>query len=185
MLRRESGAGDNRCGLRGGSGMRRLKRIPIALFVSLCLCGPSMAQGVLMQRELSLDLALQMAKYALDTCKANGFNVSVAVVNRSGQVMVFLRGDNTAPHNAELARRKAYTARTFRRTSADWAKRTEPPAELSQQRQLSEVIGLSGGVPINVGEETIGGLGVSGSTGEGKDEACAKATLSKFADQLK
>lgn len=165
--------------------MGRSKVISMALFVSLCLCGPSLAQGVLMPRELSLGLALQMAQSALAVCKTNGFNVSVAVVDRAGQVQVFLRGDETAPHTAELARRKAYTARTFRRTSADWAKRTQPSAELSAQRNLSQVIALSGGVPINIGAETIGGLGVSGSIGEGKDEACAKAALAEYADQLK
>jgi uncharacterized protein GlcG (DUF336 family) len=159
--------------------------VPILILGAACIGGPAIAQGVLMQRELSLDLATQIAQAALAQCKANGFNVAVAVVDRAGDLRVFLRGDNTTPHNAELARRKAYTARTFRRTSADWAKRTEPGSYIAGQRSLSQVIALSGGVPINVGDETIAGLGVSGSTGEGKDESCALAAVAKFADQLK
>jgi uncharacterized protein GlcG (DUF336 family) len=161
------------------------KFVPIIVLGSVCIGNPAVGQGVLMERELSLDLATQMAQTALAQCKANGFNVAVAVVDRAGQLRVFMRGDNTSPHNGELARRKAYTARTFRRTSADWAKRTEPGSYIAAQRSLSQVIALSGGVPINVGDETIGGIGVSGSTGEGKDEACALAAVAKFADQLK
>ncbi|MEA2944949.1 MAG: hypothetical protein QOI40_279, partial [Alphaproteobacteria bacterium] len=86
--------------------------------------------------------------------------------------------------NLELARRKAYTARTFGRTSAEWAKRTVDVPELAAQRELTDVIALRGGVPIKVGNETIGAVGVSGSSSEG-DEKCAIAGVDKVADQLK
>jgi len=83
-----------------------------------------------------------------------------------------------------VAQRKAYTARTFGRTSAEWASRTEPGSELAGQRQLEHVIALRGGVPIKVGDDTIGAVGVSGST-SGGDEACAMAGVARVADQLK
>ncbi len=97
---------------------------------------------------------------------------------------MFLQSDKANPHNIELARRKAYTARTFGRTSADWAKRTTELPELAAQRQLEDVIALRGGVPIKIGNETIGAVGVSGSSSEG-DEKCAIAGIAKVADQLK
>ena len=78
-----------------------------------------------------------------------------------------------------------YTARTFRRTSADWAKRTAAEPEIAPQRNLADVIALGGGVPIDASGETIGGVGVSGAPGQDKDEACAKAGVAKVADQLK
>src|SRR5260221_5799306 len=90
-----------------------------------------------------------------------GSRVSVAVVDRAGRLRVFVQGDGAAPHNLELARRKAYTARTFGRTSLEWAQRTE--TQVPGQRQLAEVIPLQGGVPIKAGEETIGGGGPSGA----------------------
>src|SRR5262249_60846987 len=96
----------------------------------------------------------------------------------------FLQADKANPHNLELARRKAYTARTFGRTSAEWAKRTAETPELAAQRELADVIALRGGVPIKVGNETIGAVGVSGSSSEG-DEKCAMAGVAKGADQLK
>jgi uncharacterized protein GlcG (DUF336 family) len=84
----------------------------------------------------------------------------------------------------ELARRKAYTARTFRRSSLEWAKRSE--TELVGQRSLAEVIPLGGGVPIQVGNDTIGAVGVSGTSGgQQADDNCAKAAIAKVADQLK
>jgi uncharacterized protein GlcG (DUF336 family) len=97
---------------------------------------------------------------------------------------VLLRGDGGSLYGGELARRKAYTARAFRRPSLEWAKRTE--TDLVGQRMLPEVIPLGGGMPIKVGDEVIGGVGVSGTNGgQQGDEDCAKAAIAKVADQLK
>ncbi len=142
--------------------------------------GAASAQ-VLVERDVSLRMALTIAEAALAEC---GTRTSVAVVDRAGRLRVFLQGDNASPHNIELARRKAYTARTFRQPSAQWAKNTE--TNNAGQRQLAEVIPLGGGMPINVGEETIGGVGLSGAVGgQPKEEACARAGIEKVADQLK
>jgi uncharacterized protein GlcG (DUF336 family) len=136
---------------------------------------------VLMQPDVSAKMALTIAETAIAEC---GSRVSVAVVDRAGRVRVFIQGDGAAPHNLELARRKAYTARTFGRTSLEWAQRTE--TQLPGQRMLSEVIPLQGGVPIKVGEDTIGGVGLSGAPNGGpQEEACGKAGVAKVADQLK
>ena len=139
---------------------------------------------VLMQRDVSLHMALTIAETAIAECAKSGNDVSVAVVDRAGRLRVFLQGDKAAPHNIELAQRKAYTARTFGRTSAEWSARTAPGSELAAQRELGHVIALRGGVPIKVGNETIGAVGVSGST-SGGDEACAMAGVAKVADELK
>jgi uncharacterized protein GlcG (DUF336 family) len=146
----------------------------------LMLASPGRAQ-VLMQRDVSLRMALTIAEAALAEC---GVNTSVAVVDRAGRLRVFLQGDKAAPHNLELARRKAYTARTFQRTSAEWAKLTETTN--AGQRMLADVIPLGGGVPIKVGDDTIGAVGLSGAPmGQAQEEACAKAGIAKVADQLK
>lgn len=98
--------------------------------------------------------------------------------------MVALRAADAGPHTMENARRKAYTARTFNRSTAEWAKRTTEMPELAAQRELTDVIALRGGVPIKVGDETIGAVGVSGASSEG-DEKCALAGIAKVADQLR
>jgi uncharacterized protein GlcG (DUF336 family) len=136
---------------------------------------------VLMQPELSARMALTIAESAWTECTAR---VTVAVVDRAGRMKAFIVGDGAAPHNLELAERKAYTARTFGRTSIEWAQRTE--TQVPGQRSLAKVIPLQGGVPIKVGEETIGGVGLSGAPNGGpQEEACGKAGIAKVADQLK
>ena len=140
---------------------------------------PTGAQ-VLMSRDVSVRMGLTIAETALAQC---GMSASVAVVDRAGRLRVFIQGDNANPHNIELARRKAYTARTFRTPSSEWAKRTETTNQ--GQRMLNDVIPLGGGMPINVGMETIGGVGLSGAPGgQSQEEACAKAGIAKVADQL-
>lgn len=132
-------------------------------------------------RDLSLKMALTIAQAALEVC---GDTTSIAVVDRAGRVRVLLEGDNASPHNAELARRKAYTARTFRTPSAEWAKRTETAN--AGQRELMDVIPLGGGMPIKVGEDTVGGVGLSGALGgQPMEEKCANAGIARVAEYLK
>src|SRR5687767_12428712 len=126
----------------------------IAGIAAAVLFPTSSGAQVLMQRDVSLSMALAIATTASADC---GAITSIAVVDRAGRIKVLLQGDGASPHNLELARRKAYTARTFRRPSSEWAKRTETinPG----QRLLTDVIPLGGGMPIMVGEDTIGGVG--------------------------
>src|SRR5688572_149464 len=120
-----------------------------AVVLAACVVPTSGGTQVLMQRDLSLSLALTIAMTAREEC---GSVASIAVVDRAGRIKVLLQGDGGSPHNLELARRKAFTARTFRMTSAAWAKRTETVNQ--GQRMLADVIPLGGGVPIMVGDET-------------------------------
>lgn len=159
-------------------------RFATAVAFALLLLFPSAGSTqVLTERDVSLRMALTIAETALAQC---GVNTSVAVVDRAGRLRVFLQGDGASPHNLELSRRKAYTALTFKRTSAEWAARTGAETPLAGQRMLADVIPLQGGVPIKVGEDTIGGVGLSGAPmGGEQEEACAKAGIAKVADQLR
>src|SRR6266699_24771 len=135
-------------------------RFATAVTFALLLMSPSSGRTqVLMERNVSLHMALTIAETALAQC---GVRTSVAVVDRAGRLRVFLEGDGASPHTLELARRKAYTALTFRRPSADWAKRTAE-GDVTGQRSLADVIPLGGGVPIMIGEEAIGSVGLSGA----------------------
>jgi len=140
------------------------------------------SQGPVTQRNLSLALAKNIAEGALAECKSKGFNVAVAVVDRAGQVMVILRHEDATAQQAEMARRKAYTARMFRTTTLEFQKRTSEGA-YTAQRDIADVLALGGGVPIRIGNEVIGGVGSSGSSQE-QDDACAKAGVAKVADLL-
>ena len=152
-----------------------------AVAAIIAMPGSAGAQ-VLTEKNISIRMAMQIAETALTECTPR---VSVAVLDRAGRMRVFLQGDNASPHNLELARRKAYTALTFRRPSAEWAKRTAE-GDVTGQRSLADVIPLGGGVPIMIGEDAVGAIGLSGAPGgQPKEEACAKAGIAKVADQLK
>ena len=163
--------------------MRLKSIVVIAAIVALA---PMRADAqVLTERNISLQLALSIAQAAMAACKTDGYDVSVAVVDRAGDLKVMLRADTANPHNADLARRKAYTSRTFKVPSMEVAKRTNGPTDLSGQRFLVDVIPLGGGLPINVGNDTIGALGISGSPTQEGDEKCATAALASVANSLK
>ncbi len=154
-----------------------------AFVLGVALAAPASAQ-LIDHKDLSLAMALTIATTAADTCKAQGNRVSVTVVGREGQVLVVLRGDGASPHTVENSRRKAYTARTFRVPSGEIARRVKDNPTLGLVH-LSGVIALQGALPIKLGDDVIGAVGVSGAPGGDKDEACAKAGLDKVADQLK
>jgi len=156
-------------------------RVAVATLAILAGVSHSSHAQLITHRDLSLKMALAIATGALEVCNDT---TSIAVVDRAGRVRVLLEGDNASPHNAELARRKAYTARTFRSPSGEWAKRTETTN--GGQRELTDVIPLGGGMPIKVGEETIGGVGLSGAVGgQPMEEKCANAGIAKVAEHLK
>jgi uncharacterized protein GlcG (DUF336 family) len=146
--------------------------------------GFSSASAQLLQRkDLSYAIAKTIAETAVESCKAKGYAVSAVVVDRGGDTIVALRADNTGPHTMENARRKAYTARTFRMTTEEFATRMTKEPVRREQTTLPNVIAIPGGVPIRVGDDVIGGVGVSGSPGV--DEPCVQAGLDKVKDQLK
>src|SRR5438093_6070725 len=144
--------------------------------------GRAGAQGVVMQRTISLNMAKTIAEATLAECKSKGYNTAVAVVDRAGQVLVMMRDEQASAQQVEMARRKAYTARMFRTTTLEFQKRTNDPA-FAAQRDVAEILALGGGVPIQVGNDVIGGVGSSGSSQE-MDDACAKAGVAKVAEYL-
>ena len=161
-------------------------RFPVMLLAALISASPFSAQAqVLTERNISLQAARAIADAAMAACLKDGYQVTVAIVDRAGDVKLLLRADNSNPHNADLARRKAYTARTFGVSSMEFRNRTAGGSELAGQRELAEVVPLGGGVPIMAGTERIGGLGLSGAPNQEADEKCALAALAATTGSLK
>src|SRR5579885_191545 len=138
--------------------------------------GPAAAQ-LITHRDLSYAMAKTIAEDALQDCKARGYAVSAVVVDRGGDTVVALRADEAGLHTMENARRKAYTARTFRMTTEEFAKRMATEPVRREQTTLPNIIAIPGGVPIRVGNDVIGAVGVSGSPGV--DDQCVAAGLDK------
>jgi uncharacterized protein GlcG (DUF336 family) len=139
---------------------------------------------LLTHRDLTLAVAKTIVETAIADCKAKGYAVSAVVVDRAGDTLVAMRGDDASPHTMENARRKAYTARSFRQSTAAYAKRfADNDPTVRQQVTLPNVIAIPGGLPIKVGNEVIGGVGLSGSPGV--DEPCVQAGIDKVSNELK
>jgi uncharacterized protein GlcG (DUF336 family) len=147
------------------------------------LASPANAQLV-DHKDLSLATALTIATAASDLCKSQGYKVSVTVVGREAQMLVYLRGDGSPPHSTENSFRRAYTALTYREPSGavEQRVRRDPGDQLVH---LEHVMAAQGALPIVVGGDTLGAVAVSGSPGGEKDEACAKAGIDKASGLLK
>jgi uncharacterized protein GlcG (DUF336 family) len=151
--------------------------------VAAVLSSPVGAQGIVLEKNITLALAQSIANAAIAQCRSMGYKISVTVVDREGLAIVMMRDDGAGLHTPEGSDRKAYTARAFGQPSAAFVKRLEDRPESVGSRHYSRVLALAGGLPIKVGDEIVGAVGVSGTPG--KDDDCAQAGIDKVADQLK
>ena len=150
-----------------------------------CLFAVPLPAGaaLIMHKDLSLDIAKTIAEGAIAACNAKGYGTSAVVVDRDGETIVAMHADGASPHTMENARRKAYTAMTFKQPTAEYAKKLLDPASVAhQQVTLPNVIAIPGGQPIKSGNDVIGGVGMSGSPGV--DDECVNSGLEKVKDQL-
>jgi uncharacterized protein GlcG (DUF336 family) len=152
--------------------------------VACMLAAPAPAGAALItHKDLSYSVAKTIAEAVIAACTTKGYAESVVIVDRDGETMVAMRGDNASPMTMENARRKAYTAMTFKQPTAEYAKKLQDPNSVAhQQVTLPNVIAIPGGQPIKVGDEVVGGVGASGSPGV--DDDCVNAGLDAVKDQL-
>jgi uncharacterized protein GlcG (DUF336 family) len=154
----------------------------LAAALSCALALTASAQ-TLARKDISAEAAMTIASTAIADCKAKGWNVSVAVVGRNGEIIAHVRGNNTGPHTMDNSFRKAYTSRTFRIPSGEMVKRLKDNPQLSLVT-LPNVVAGQGALPIKIGDDVVGAAGASGAPGGEKDEACIQAGLDKIKDQL-
>ena len=161
----------------------RIAGVSVASALACGLAGSANAQ-LLTHKDLSLAMATTIALTAIETCKANGYNVSAHVLGREGQVIVALRNEGAGLATWENSMKKAYTARTFGRSSGDFANGVKGNPNAGAL-WLTNIVAAQGALPIKIGNDTIGSIGISGAPGGDKDEACAKAGIDKVAADLK
>ncbi len=155
-----------------------------ASLLALCIAQGANAQGLITQKVLSADMALELAMASLEDCRAKGFSVSITVVNVDGLIKAFVRDDKAGPHTIGLSQKKAFTAASQKNHSGavaiQWGDRA-PPA-------IDGIVALAGGVPIRAGGEVIGAVGISGAPAGDpagtNDEICANAGIASIADRL-
>ncbi len=162
------------------------KRFVAALAVALALGGGTAEaeEALISFKVLSPAVALELAQATLEACRKAGYQVAVAVVDRSGITQVILRDRFAGPHTPETARRKAWTAVSFRTDTLEMAKLTQAGQEQSGVRQVTGALLIGGGVPVEAAGSLVGGIGVSGAPGGPADDICARAGIEAIQDKI-
>ena len=134
-------------------------------------------------RVLTLEVAQTIAQEAMAKCRADGYKVTVLVVDSLNAPKAMLRDDGASASTTEAAKMKATSTMLYNRPSGP----AQPPAPgtTAPPATIPGTINAQGAVPIKFGEVTIGAVAVSGAPGGDKDAACANAALAKVADKLK
>ncbi len=162
-----------------------MKKHLTPLLLSLALAGAASAQDAVFQtRSLTPEAALKAAQVALESCRKQGYQVAVAVTDRSGLLQVLLRDRFAGAHTVTVAADKAWTAASFRQSTLEFGRETQAGKPMSAIRDVPRVIAAGGGLPIEGGGSMLGAIGVSGAPGGEADESCAKAGIKAIADSL-
>ena len=143
------------------------------------------AQAVRTEKNISLELANQIAAATVASCSAAGYNVAAAVVDRAGSLRALQRADNAGPHTLSSSQAKAYTSASAKNTTLAMMENAQKNPAGANLVYMPGFLLLGGGVPIKVGNEVIGAVGVGGAPGGHLDEKCAMDALEKVKDQLK
>lgn len=159
-----------------------------SLFICVSLCTAVIStqaqDAVFSTKSLTPEAALTAARAALESCRKQGFQVAVAVVDRTGLTQVLLRDRFAGAHTLDVATNKAWTAASFRISSMALGVETQAGKPMSGIRNQPRVMAIGGGLMIEGGGNMFGAIGVSGAPGGEADEACAKAGIQAIADGL-
>jgi uncharacterized protein GlcG (DUF336 family) len=161
----------------------RTTRIVLAGIALAAACAATAQDATFSLRLLTPDTALKAAQAALARCRANGFQVAVAVVDRMGVTQVMLRDRFAGPHTPDMATAKAWTAVSFRTNTTDLAANTQSGPS-SGVRHRPGVAAVGGGLMIEAGGSILGAIGVSGAPGGKEDDVCAAAGIAAIKDSL-
>ncbi len=136
-------------------------------------------------RGVPLELALEAAKVAVDTCKGLDQKVGVSVLDSAGEVRLVLAADGAANRGVQNSALKAKAALAFEIPSGQVADRAKTDAAVASRLAANPTwLARAGAVPVRVGDTLIGAIGVGGARGSEKDEACAVAGLDKVRSRL-
>jgi len=156
----------------------------VAAALTVAASAAAAADATFTTRELTPETALRAAQAALAKCRADGYQVAVAVVDRHGLTQVLLRDRFAGAHTIDVSANKAWTAVSFRTNTSELEKASRPGESMAGIRHIPRMMAVGGGLMIEAGGSLLGGIGVSGAPGGAADEACAKAGIKAIADSL-
>lgn len=130
---------------------------------------------------LNTKMAMKLALETYQDCSSKGYNVAVAVVNREGRLLSFLRHPLAGIHTIDVSQGKAYTASTFKASTAQLAER-------QYMREIPGAMTWGGGRPINIGGIFYGAVGVAGAPARAVpgdvDDECAEQGIKAVTEAI-
>lgn len=141
-------------------------------------------QALFTTSSLTPETALRAVTAAMQKCRAEGYQVAIAVVDRMGNMQVMMRDRFAGAHTPETARRKAWTAASFRTNTSDMLEITGPGKPQAGVRHVTGALMIGGGMLIEAGGSLVGAIGVSGAPGGDQDDLCAKAGIAAIEDDI-
>lgn len=157
----------------------------IPLFVLALGTTLAQAQAVRTEHNMSLELANQIAAASVASCNEKGYAVTATVVDRAGLVRAVQRHDNAGPHTLEASRAKAFTSASAKNATQAMMEGAQKNPAAANLVNIPGFLLLGGGVPVKVGNEVIGAVGIGGAPGGHLDEQCALAALDRVKDMIK
>ena len=162
----------------------------LAVLLTACALGAQAqtaapSPSVRAEKNMSLELANEIAGAAVAACAANGYAVAATVVDRAGTVRAVQRADNAGPHTLGASQQKAYTSASAKNTTLAMMESAQKNPAAANLIHIPGFLLLGGGVPVRVGNDVIGAVGVGGAPGGHLDEQCANAGLDKVKELLK
>jgi uncharacterized protein GlcG (DUF336 family) len=164
--------------------MRNLIQTSALALSLIAVCGAN-AQAVRTEKNMSLELANQLASASVAACGANGYAVTATVVDRAGTVRAVQRADNAGPHTLGASQQKAFTSASAKNNTLAIMEIAQKNPAAANLVNIPGYLLLGGGVPVKVGNEVIGAVGVGGAPAGNLDEQCAIAAIDKVKEQLK
>lgn len=162
-----------------------MRTLQLSALILSTLATAAGAQAVRTEKNMSLDLANQIASAAVASCSASGYAVTATVVDRAGTVRAVQRADNAGPHTLGASQQKAFTSASAKNNTLAMMEGAQKNPAAANLVYIPGYLLLGGGVPVKVGTEVIGAVGVGGAPGGHLDEACAVAALDKVKELLK
>lgn len=162
----------------------RLAGTVMAALLSAVMVAQAQERGTFTVKHLVPETALKATRAALEDCRKRGYQVAVAVVDRSGVVQALLRDRFAGAHTPSTAIGKGWTAVSFRTDTLPFVEETKAGRPSAGVRDLPNVVALGGGVLIEAAGSTVGAIGVSGAPGGEADELCARAGIAAIREDI-
>ncbi|SET33887.1 GlcG/HbpS family heme-binding protein [Thorsellia anophelis] len=156
----------------------RFKILTFSALISFSLISP--AKNFMEQKNITLSFAKELTTNVIESCSEAGYQVAVTVIDAGGNVKTIERMDKAGPHTITASQMKAFTALTTQSPSLLVMENASKNQGAQNLVNIPGLLLLGGGLPIIIGADIVGAVGVGGAPGGHLDHECASLALNKM-----